>query len=93
MASSGDHVGDVQNDSTLTAAGGGVATSSMGIGESQIQVVACGSINNRIEALQEQMEAACNDSPTIYALDCEWDTTPCGRDGRKKKGNVALLQM
>jgi hypothetical protein len=92
-ASSSDSVGDVQNNSTWTAAGGGVASSSAGIGESQIQVVACGSINDKIEALQERMERGCNDSPTIYALDCEWHTTPCGRDGWKKKGNVALLQI
>jgi len=78
---------------TMKAAGGNAVNVSLG--EERVQVVATGSINDKIEALQEQMAAAHpGSSCQVYAFDCEWDTTPCSKGhGRRKHGNVALLQI
>ena len=80
------------NDSGTTAIPNSDSASSDELSEC-IQVIAPQSINNKIESLREQMEAA-SDGRAVYGFDCEWDTVPTNDGkGRRKVGKVALMQI
>jgi hypothetical protein len=63
------------------------------INSQSFQVVESRDINDKIDAMREQVE---EDENAVYAygLDCEWDTEPCrSGEGRRKVGKVALMQI
>jgi hypothetical protein len=57
------------------------------------QVVESRDINDKIDAMQEQVEV--HGRPMYaYGFDCEWDTEPTASgDGRQKVGKIALAQI